>query len=49
MLLLSLENTVTKFVYLSLDHAGSEKCVAEIAHLLCKEPRQKGEEKFVLL
>lgn len=27
----SLENKVFKFVHLSLDHAGSEKCIAEIA------------------
>jgi len=28
----SLENKVIKFVHLSLGHAGSEKCAAEIAH-----------------
>jgi hypothetical protein len=28
----SLENKVIKFVHLSLGHAGSEKCIAEIAH-----------------
>ena len=27
-----LENKVIKFVHLSLGHAGSEKCIAEIAH-----------------
>jgi len=31
MLLSSLENKVIKFVHLSLGHAGSEKCIAEIA------------------
>ena len=28
----SLENKVIKFVHFSLGHAGSEKCIAEIAH-----------------
>jgi hypothetical protein len=28
----SLENKIIKFVHLSLVHAGSEKCIAEIAH-----------------
>jgi hypothetical protein len=28
----SLENKVITFVHLSLGHAGSEKCIAEIAH-----------------
>jgi len=28
----SLENKVIKFVHLSLGHAGSEKCIVEIAH-----------------
>ena len=28
----SLENKVIKFVHISLGHAGSEKCKAEIAH-----------------
>jgi hypothetical protein len=28
----NLENKVIKFVHLSLGHAGSEKCIAEIAH-----------------
>ena len=32
MLSSSLENKVIKFVHLSLGHAGSEKCIAEIAH-----------------
>jgi hypothetical protein len=29
----TLENKVMKFVRLSLGHAGSEKCIAEIAHI----------------
>jgi hypothetical protein len=29
----SLENKVIKFVHLSLGHAGSEKCIVEIAHI----------------
>ena len=32
MLPFNLENKVVKFVHLSLGHAGSEKCIAEIAH-----------------
>jgi len=28
----SLENKVIEFVHLSLGHAGSEKCIVEIAH-----------------
>jgi len=32
MLLFNLENEVVKFVHFSLGHAGSEKCIAEIAH-----------------
>jgi len=41
----SLENKVIKFVHLSLGHAGSEKCIAEIAHTfyvknLCRKVRK---------
>jgi len=44
-LLSSLENKVIKFVHLSLGHAGSEKCIAEISQTfyiknLCKKVRK---------
>ena len=35
----SLQNKVVTFVHLSLGHAGSEKCIAGMAPLLCKKKK----------